>query len=402
MRTLFAPVLLLALVATASAQTWDEGPPMPTARAGATGVVLDGRIVVIGGQTTTGEALSTVEAFDPDEGWTTLSPLRVARSFAASAVLGGRIVVVGGRGPEGEPLSSVEAYDPAANEWMALPDLPAPREGLGAAVLDGTLYVTGGTGADGVLFASAEKFGDTWSALTPPWTLDPPRAGFGMVARGGFLVTAGGFSAVGPLRRATEFDPETGLMRALDPLPFPRGGVAATTDGETIWVVGGRDDNDVVTANVYELIAGIDRVWEPQPQLPQPVEAAVAAVLGDSLYVLGGADAFGGALDAVRVLSLFPVNVPTEDGPASSPAIAVVGPNPSRAGTTLELRLGRPGSARVTVFDVLGREVAVLHDGDLGGGPTRVAWGARVPAGVYVVRLDGPDGTVSVPLTVAR
>ena len=375
---------------------------MPTARAGATGVALDGRIVVVGGHTTAGEVLPTVEAFDPEAGWTALAPLREARAFAASAVLDGRIVVIGGRGADGQPLASVEAYDPAANAWTALPDLPSPREGLGAAVLDGALYVTGGIGTDGAVLADAATLGEAWSSLSPPWALDPPRAGFGMVARGGFLVTIGGFSAVGPLRRAAEFDPETGLTRALEPLPEPRGDVSAATNGETIWVVGGRDDNDDVKDTVYQLTAGIDRPWETRTPLPEAVEAAVAAVLGDSLYVVGGADAFGSALAAVRLLPLFPVDVAADETPPARPMLAVVGPNPSRDGTTLEIRPGRPGPVRLAVFDVLGREVAVLHDGPVSGLPLRAWWAARVPAGVYVARLDGPDGTATVPLTVAR
>ena len=157
-----------------------------------------------------------------------------------------------------------------------------------------------------------------------------------------------------------------------------------------------------MTGTVFELSAGIDRPWEARAPLPEPVEGAVAAVLGDSLYVVGGADAFGGALAAVRILSLFPVDVGAGDAPHPAPALAVVGPNPSRDGTTLEVRTGRPGPARLAVFDVLGREVAVLHDGPVSGIPLRVSWAARVPAGLYVARLDGPGGSATVPLTVAR
>ena len=61
-------------------------------------------------------------------------------------------------------------------------------------------------------------------------------------------------------------------------------------------------------------------------------------------------------------------------------------------------------AARVVLYDALGREALVLHDGPLAAGPHRLAVPvASFAAGAYTVRLwlDG-RAAGTVPLVVAR
>ncbi len=64
-------------------------------------------------------------------------------------------------------------------------------------------------------------------------------------------------------------------------------------------------------------------------------------------------------------------------------------PNPFRSSTSLTLRVPEnAGKARLAVYDVLGREVALLADGVLPPGEQAFSLsGAGLPAGVYLVRL---------------
>ena len=66
-------------------------------------------------------------------------------------------------------------------------------------------------------------------------------------------------------------------------------------------------------------------------------------------------------------------------------------PNPFRAQTAFALRVERPQTVRVEVFDLLGRRVALLHDGAVAAGqPLRLTWdGSGAPAGLYVYRATG-------------
>jgi hypothetical protein len=81
----------------------------------------------------------------------------------------------------------------------------------------------------------------------------------------------------------------------------------------------------------------------------------------------------------------------------SAPGALMLGhgaPNPFEALTHLRYALPERGHVRLVVYDVAGRQVAVLRDGDEEAGLHVVKWdgkgarGVRLPAGVYFVQLD--------------
>lgn len=64
-------------------------------------------------------------------------------------------------------------------------------------------------------------------------------------------------------------------------------------------------------------------------------------------------------------------------------------PNPFNPTTTIQFALSEAAHARVTVYDVLGRRVAVLTDGMHTAGPHRVLFDAsHLPSGTYFYRLE--------------
>jgi hypothetical protein len=78
-----------------------------------------------------------------------------------------------------------------------------------------------------------------------------------------------------------------------------------------------------------------------------------------------------------------------------------VWPNPSRGGASVAFTLAVPGAVRVSVFDVLGREVTVLVDAARAAGRHTVAFDGRaLPAGVYVVRVAAAGATAAHPVTL--
>ena len=82
------------------------------------------------------------------------------------------------------------------------------------------------------------------------------------------------------------------------------------------------------------------------------------------------------------------------------PSLAVY-PNPSAGRATVALT-AVTGDVRVSVFDALGREVAVLHDGPVAGSlEASIAPGQLVP-GAYLVRVAGEALTQTRALTVVR
>ena len=96
----------------------------------------------------------------------------------------------------------------------------------------------------------------------------------------------------------------------------------------------------------------------------------------------------------------------TADAPEAAPVtfeLAPPAPNPARARTTLRYRLAHSARVDLTLFDTSGRHVATLATGVQTAGTHAIPLDASgLAAGLYVLRLDTPDGTQTQTLTVVR
>jgi hypothetical protein len=78
-------------------------------------------------------------------------------------------------------------------------------------------------------------------------------------------------------------------------------------------------------------------------------------------------------------------------------------PNPFNPATTVEFTLPVAGYITLTVYDVLGREVALLDRGERGAGRHTVAWEARgMASGIYVARLRAEGRLAEVKMVLLR
>jgi len=155
------------------ARQWSERSPMPTARGAGVAVVADSRIYVAGGRPPRGADFAV---YDPRaDSWRALPNLPTARNHLAGAALGGRIYIVGGRFEGGfqSPQSDVvEVYDPAANTWSTRAPMPKPRGGINGLEANGCLHFFGGEGNAGApngLYADHDVYNpitNTWVSLT--------------------------------------------------------------------------------------------------------------------------------------------------------------------------------------------------------------------------------------------
>jgi hypothetical protein len=90
----------------------------------------------------------------------------------------------------------------------------------------------------------------------------------------------------------------------------------------------------------------------------------------------------------------YDVQTAVADGASPISPLKAVTPNPVRFSAGIPFVLATPAHVGLRVHDVAGRLVAVLRDTDLPAGPHTVVWdrrdagGARVPAGVYLFRLE--------------
>lgn len=93
-----------------------------------------------------------------------------------------------------------------------------------------------------------------------------------------------------------------------------------------------------------------------------------------------------------------------EPGAETAFRLTAPAPNPARAETRMTLMTSTAQTVRAAIYDALGREVSVLHDGPLAAGAstTLTVDTASLAPGVYVVRAQGETMAQTQRLTVTR
>jgi Kelch motif/Galactose oxidase, central domain len=332
---------------TPSGPIWTETGGLAKGRRGHTATLLiDGRVLVVGGDTTlNGDATATAEMYEPATGtWTTVAPTVLIHSKqTATRLQDGTVLVAGGTGtafaetyepatgrwtatgsmsavrtdhtatllPDGRVLvaggfdagAQAEIYDPATRSWRATGHMVDRRWGHTAtALLDGRVLAVGGYSGLGNQFlehATAELYDpttQTWSAAAPP-----PKSFVGHTATllldGTVLVTGGWHSSSGAIEAwAVLYDPKRDSWARVADLMNARGGHTATRlDNGSVLVVGGFSNGSIGCGNILagaELFDPLSRTWSPaEPLVAGPRYAHVATLLLDgTVLVTGGTD----------------------------------------------------------------------------------------------------------------
>ena len=94
--------------------------------------------------------------------------------------------------------------------------------------------------------------------------------------------------------------------------------------------------------------------------------------------------------------------VATESGPATGSFGVQAFPNPVLGQATVRFSLPGQTDVRLAVYDVMGREVAVLQDGPLAASQYDAAFPSDLAAGLYVVRLQAGAQTATAKVSVVR
>ena len=118
---------------------------------------LVGVIYAVGGQTKSGNSLSTVEVYDPIQGrWRDAEAMSMLRSRVGVAVMQNRLYAIGGYNGQ-ERLNTVEVFDAQTGRWSKVASMNCKRSAVGAVAVGDHLYVCGGF--DGVSsLDTVEKF----------------------------------------------------------------------------------------------------------------------------------------------------------------------------------------------------------------------------------------------------
>ncbi|HYE96906.1 MAG TPA: T9SS type A sorting domain-containing protein [Rubricoccaceae bacterium] len=175
--------------------------------------------------------------------------------------------------------------------------------------------------------------------------------------------------------------------------------------------------------NVGQLFAptgtGSDRLWtQGLPGIPQGLDGGTRALSGggDTLTVDTEGLSFTHTGNVITIQGRAPItyegfeSVVIVDRTAAEEVpealvltLSAAYPNPFATSAALTLAVARAQAVRVALYDALGREVAVLHEGLIPAGERAFAVdGTGLPSGVYVVRAEGEAFTAARRVVLLR
>lgn len=281
------PVLATALATSITVGACGRSPSDPPAAAtvsgvvsAATGAVIEGASVKVGGATATTGADGRFELQDLQAGNATIvttAPRFEPRSETVSLSAGANVHDV---------VLTEHSTDPG--EWGFRAPLIEQNSELAFAESDGRLYLLGGYPAS----RQTKRTVQVYDVASDIWTLGPPLPlpnNHGMAASvDGKVYLIGGqtsdVSDQGYVNTVYELDPATGDWTEKAPMPTARGaGVAIVLDGR-IYVAGGRPPRGHDFA-VYDPASDS---WETLPDLPTQRNHLTGAAIDGRIHVLGG------------------------------------------------------------------------------------------------------------------
>ena len=269
---------------------------MPTARQNTASAVLDGTIWVVGGLAPGARGSRRVEGYDPVvNGWKVGPDLSVRLHHEMVVSYKGDLVVMGGWIPSGSDpsaKSTKEVFALRDGRWVKLPPLNRPRVAGTAAVVGDRIVVVGGQ-ADGRLVKTTEVFdGKQWSDGA---NIPTPREHVAAASDGQFVYVVGG-RALSPDKNSAaleRYDPEADRWQRLPDMPTKRGGIAAAIVAGHLFAVGGETPTRVLGAVQSYSIAS--KAWSNAPSMRTPRHGTTMVAIGRTLYSLGGAQKPGHA-----------------------------------------------------------------------------------------------------------
>jgi DNA-binding CsgD family transcriptional regulator/N-acetylneuraminic acid mutarotase len=233
--------------------------------------------------------------------WQLKAPLPSARESSAAVVVNNQIYVIGGMA-EHSALSDGIVYDVATNTWSNRARKPTPVQGHGAVFIGGRIYVPGGCDAQHQPTNVMEMYDPAADSWQKSVSLPKAVCHYAISALEGKLYLFGGWDGRAVVANTWVFSPEQGEWRELTALPSPRMNAAAAVLNERVFIVGGRNQNNMSAPLLSEVLAfnpaqGRDatQAFTRKTPLRQARAGLGLTAVSGYLYAIGGG--WGGALN---------------------------------------------------------------------------------------------------------
>jgi len=195
----------------------------------------------------------------------------------------------------------------AQGKWEKLAPFPEPAEEILGAAAGGKMYVFAGLAPVwkpmGIVY-EYDPATDHWTKKKP-MALPSHHVAFTeyhgkIYAFGGFVYPQSGPPAWTPINNSWEYDPATDTWKALAPMPTRRGSPVAAVVGDKIYVIGGAttlpgSTDAAISPATPQLCLGTveeydpeKNTWRERSSMPTPRNHTTAGVVNGKIYVLGG------------------------------------------------------------------------------------------------------------------
>ena len=403
-KVLIVTLILISLVSVFNTygDTWTQKADISNGRWGAGAVEVNGKIYLVGGCSDTEGTTNIldVELYDPlTDTWAINTQIPTPRNSLGVCAVNEKIYAVGGFNlglKNGDSLSSVEMYDPDTNTWTTKTDIPTGRDNFSCCVVNGKIYVIGGFHAVGINFnvvPTVEEYDpetDTWTTKTPM-----PTARWGQAAHvvNGKIYIIGGATDYPPdnnIGTVEVYDPETDIWTTKTPMPTARFLIPGGEVNGKIYVFGGFTFSPAKSHLVTEIYDSASDTWLTGSDIPEKKVKYATCVVNDIIYVIGGFPDIGNTTGSTHVFIYNPGSATSVD--ESVPTDLTLSqnyPNPFNPITTITYNLDQSGMVNLVIYDILGRKVETIVNGNQGPGSYSVRWDAdELASGVYFYQID--------------
>lgn len=247
-----------------------------------------GEVLFAVGGWCSGDAISSVEKYDPQTNeWRLVAPMSKRRCGVGVAVLNDLLYAVGGHDGQSY-LNSIERYDPHTNQWSSdVAPTSSCRTSVGVAVLGDFLYAVGGQ--DGV---SCLNYVERYDPQNNKWgkvaSMSTRRLGVGVAVLQGFLYAVGGSDGTCPLNTVERYDPRSNRWTPVASMGTRRKHLGVAVFNNMIYAVGGRDDTTELSS--AERFNPQTNSWQPVVAMTSRRSGVGLAVVNGQLMAIGGFD----------------------------------------------------------------------------------------------------------------
>ncbi len=354
---------------------------------------------------TAGAGATTIYRYKYGAGWTTGVPCLTAVAGASLTACNGKLYLLGGGAAVTTGGTTVQEYNPATGTWTAKAPMPAALSAHGSVCWgDSVIYVIGGpyTGAGTNLNVHYYRpASNTWGTITNSLPAGQGRRAYAWGISGNKIVISCGYNTT--YLKSTYVGTIGSDATQLTWVAAPDAPVALSRPGGVgsnglFFVIGGDTNLTAVKNNKAYVFHIASNTWlTPIQPNPHPVSnmwsAITAKAINDTIRIFqpGGYDGVasisffdmigcGTALTGTKLVSS---TIP------ESYSLSQNYPNPFNPTTKINFSIPKNGIVTLKIYDILGKEVATLVNGEKLAGSYIVDFNASSYAsGVYFYRLD--------------